>query len=358
MEWHEQYLITFIEAFAMCYILTPIVRSVALRLGFVDKPGGRHIHKIPIPLLGGVAIYLAFILTSLHRVTMDSDLLGLLVGSTVIVVVGIIDDIMELPAKLKFLGQIIAAVIVVLYGIRIEFVTNPFGGMIYLGAWSIPVTILWIVSITNVINFVDGLDGLAAGVSSIAAFSLFVVAAEKGQAAIALLTIALAASGVGFLRYNFNPARIFMGDTGAMFLGFSLATISVIGALKGATTIALAIPVLALGLPILDTAFAIVRRVENGQPFYVADKGHIHHRLLALGLTQRQAVLLIYFITSLLGVSAVIVAQLGILFGYTAVVLIIALLAFGVKRAGIVDTGSHKGMHKIMQKGGPPAVSM
>lgn len=308
------YVSAFVEALVISFVLTPIVRAAALRAGLVYMPNARTVHTQPMPVLGGVAIFVAFVATVLHRAGLGQDLLGLFLGLAIIFVVGVRDDIRELAPLPKFLGQAAAAAVAVYLGIRIEFVTNPFGpGMIYLGPWGIPLTFFWILAMTNVVNFLDGLDGLAAGVSSIASAALFVVAAARGQALAATLAIALAGSAVGFLPYNFNPAKIFMGDAGAMLLGFAIAAVSVEGALKGAATIALVIPMFTLGVPILDTAFAIARRVHNGTPFYQADREHLHHRLLDKGFSHRGAVVFIYLLSGVLASFAVLMARVHIL---------------------------------------------
>jgi UDP-GlcNAc:undecaprenyl-phosphate GlcNAc-1-phosphate transferase len=222
-----------------------------------------------------------------------------------------------------------AAVIFVAFGMQIEFVTNPWGGMFYLGAWGIPLTILWLVAMSNVVNFLDGLDGLAAGVSVIAASAVFIVALMRGQYLVAGLTMALVGSSVGFLRYNFNPARIFMGDSGSMFLGFALAAIAVQGSLKGAMTLGLVVPALAFGVPIADTAFAIIRRKKNGVPISQADRGHFHHRLLDQGFSQKQAVMHIYLLTACLALAGVGLAADSALMIWGAVLLGALVLHFG-----------------------------
>ena len=194
-------------------------------------------------------------------------------------------------------------------GIRAEFITNPFTQqMVFIGHWSIPITIIWVVAFTNIVNFMDGLDGLAAGVSAIAATTIALVAVDKGNMSTALMSFALAGSAIGFLKYNFNPAMVFMGDAGAMFLGYMISGISVLGAYKGPATLALAVPALVLGIPVLDTICAIFRRVRNHTSVSVGDRNHIHHRLLAIGMSQRQAVMTIYSGTILFGAMAVYVA--------------------------------------------------
>lgn len=343
----SSYALAFMEALVVTLVLTPIVRAGALRAGLVYMPNSRTVHRQPMPVLGGIAIFVGFMVVVLHRVGLGRDVLGLLAGAAVVFAVGVRDDIRELRPLPKFAGQIVAAIVAVYLGVRIEFVTNPFGpGMIYLGWWGIPVTFFWILALTNVVNFLDGLDGLAAGVSSIAAFALFCVAAARGQAFAATLAIALAGSAVGFLPFNFNPAKIFMGDAGAMFLGFAIAVISVEGALKGAATIALAIPMFALGVPIIDTAFAIARRVHNGTPFYQADRDHIHHRLLARGFSHRGAVVLIYLVSGVLASFAVLMARVhAVATLYLAVVIALGALVAGVSLPGRVHSRTTGGTH-------------
>ena len=317
-----------LEALIISLVLTPIIRKGAIKAGLVYMPGPRTVHNRPMPVMGGLAIFVALFITVFHRVDLGQDILGLFLGGLIVLAVGMWDDIKELRPLPKLIGQIGAALVAMGFGVRIEFITNPFGsGMIYLGLWGIPLTILWIVGMTNLVNFLDGLDGLAAGVSTIAAFALFFVALSRGQAVTSILAIALAGSALGFLPYNFNPASIFMGDAGAMALGFTLAVISVEGALKGAATIALAVPMFTLGVPIFDTIFSIVRRVHSGTPFYQADKGHIYHHLINNGFSHRGAVMLIYAITGCLGLMAVLMARFGVtLTGYILVALSLSVI--------------------------------
>ena len=307
------HVLAFMIALGMALILTPAVIAFARQTGALDKPDARKVHVRPIPRIGGIGIYAAFMASILVQlifadVTPEfmTSLIGLMIGGTIIVAIGIIDDYCDLPAKVKLLGQIFAAAVLVIgFDVRIDVITDPFGDYIYLEFLAIPATIFWVVGLTNTVNLIDGLDGLAAGVSSIAAVTIFLVAMEEGIPFVAMVTAALAGAAVGFLYYNFNPARIFMGDTGSMFLGFMLAGISVVGAVKSAATIALIVPILALGLPILDTTFAIVRRARNHRPIFKPDKGHLHHRLLAHGFTQKQAVLLMYVVSALFGLCAI-----------------------------------------------------
>ena len=335
--------LAFMIALGMALIITPGVIAFARRTGALDKPDARKVHARPIPRIGGIGIYAAFmvsILVQLLFVDLTPEymmsLIGLMVGGTIVVAIGIIDDYCDLPAKVKLLGQIIAAaVLVVAFDVRIDFITDPLGDFIYLEWFAIPATIFWVVGLTNTVNLIDGLDGLAAGVSSIAAVTIFLVAMEEGIPFVAMLTAALAGAAVGFLYYNFNPARIFMGDTGSMFLGFMLAGISVVGAVKSAATIALIVPILALGLPILDTTFAIVRRARNHRPIFKPDKGHLHHRLLAHGFTQKQAVLLMYVVSGLFGLCALALTVVSPQ-AATLIILIVAAAVFiGARKLGI-----------------------
>lgn len=293
-------------------VSTPLVKKLAHRVGAIDIPkDDRRVHKTPIPRLGGLAIYLGFVLSVLIFFQINQEILGMIIGSTIIVLMGIVDDIKPLSAKLKLAIQIIAAYILVRFGIQIDFVTNFLNPdkVVYLGIFTVPLTIFWIVGITNTVNLIDGLDGLAAGISAIAAITLSYVAFVNNFHEAAILTLIIAGSCIGFLPYNFNPAKIFMGDTGSLFLGFILSAIAINGTIKGATALTMAVPILALGLPIFDTTFAILRRARNGRPIMEADKEHLHHRLLSIGLGQKRAVLVLYFISSLLGASAVLLTN-------------------------------------------------
>ena len=238
---------------------------------------------------------------------------------------------------MKLLGQILAAVILVVFDIKIEWLNNPFGGYFYLEYLSIPFTIFWVISFINVVNLIDGLDGLAAGVSGIASITIILVAVHQGYYPLATLTAALAGGIFGFIHYNFNPATIFMGDTGSMFIGYMLAAISIFGAVKSAATIALIVPAVALGLPIMDTAFAILRRYSNGRPIFQPDKGHLHHRLLALGLTTKQAVLLMYAISIVLSLGAFVLALANVYIACAVIAVIVVAVAIGAKKIGILN---------------------
>ena len=347
-----EYVLAFSLALIVALVITPGVIWLAGKTGALDAPDARKVHKQPIPRIGGLGIYLAFVLAIggvMSSAALDTEiskgLTGLLLGGTMIVALGLIDDYKNLPAKVKLLGQIIAAsVLVIGFDVRIDFISDPFGDYFFFEEYfAIPATIFWIVGITNTVNLIDGLDGLAAGVATIASITIFLVALQQGFIFVAVITAALAGSAMGFLYYNFNPARIFMGDTGSMFLGFILSGVSVIGAVKSAATIALIVPVLALGLPILDTTFAIVRRYRGGVPIFKPDKGHLHHRLLALGFSQRQAVLLMYVISALLGLSAVAMTEVSAWVAIAIAVAVVSAVLYGAKRLGIfrLNTSAH-----------------
>ena len=337
--------LAFMIALGTALVLTPAVIAFARRTGALDQPDARKVHARPIPRIGGIGIYAAFmvsILVQLIFVELTPEfmmsLIGLMVGGTIIVAIGIIDDYCDLPAKVKLLGQILAAAVLVIgFDVRIDFITDPLGDFIYLELFAIPATIFWIVGLTNTVNLIDGLDGLAAGVSSIAAITIFLVAMEEGIPFVAMVTAALAGAAVGFLYYNFNPARIFMGDTGSMFLGFMLAGISVVGAVKSAATIALIVPILALGLPILDTTFAIVRRMRNHRPIFKPDKGHLHHRLLAHDFTQKQAVLLMYVVSALFGLCALALTAVSMQAAILIILIVAAVVFIGARKLGILQ---------------------
>ena len=341
----QTYLVAFTFALAVAYVTTPWVKNMAIKAGALDAPDARKVHKKPIPRMGGLAIYLGFVLAVLASMHVNREIAGLLLGGTMILIVGIIDDMIQLSAKVKLLGQIGAALVLVMFNIRIEWLTNPFGDMLYVDYFSIPLTILWVVGLTNTVNLIDGLDGLAAGVSTIASITILLVALQQNFWTVAILTAALAGAALGFLQHNFNPAKIFMGDTGSMFLGFMLAAISILGTVKSAATIALVVPIMALGLPIMDTAFAIIRRYMNGRPIFKPDKGHLHHRLLELGLTQKQAVLLMYVISGCLGISAIALTEVNKFLGAGIIILLLAAAVFGARKIGVLKTNDSVESH-------------
>ncbi|HCJ09790.1 MAG TPA: undecaprenyl-phosphate alpha-N-acetylglucosaminyl 1-phosphate transferase [Clostridiales bacterium] len=325
-------LVACLVAFATTYLLTPLVRRLAVRVGAVTRPAARSVHTTPTPHLGGLAIYASFAVTLLLIGELPrSETVRILACGLLALGLGTLDDFRDLSPRTKLLGQVLVASLLVGLGVRIHFITNPFGDLIYLGSWSYPLSVLWVVAVMNVVNLADGLDGLAAGICAIAAIAALFASARVGLLPeVTILAAALAGSTVGFLPHNFNPAKIFMGDAGAMFLGFTLAAISIHGALKQTTAVALLVPIVALGLPITDTALAIYRRLRAGRSVGQADRGHLHHRLLDLGLTQRQAVLVMWGVTAWLGLSAVLLSEVSGGLGFVLVMSLglIGLLAF------------------------------
>ena len=300
----------FILAAVVSFASTPLVRKLAFKIGAVDIPkDDRRVHKEAMPLIGGLAIALGVFVGMLIFMPLSRKVISIIIGGSIILIGGIIDDVKDMSARDKMLVQIIAAGVLVFGGTRINFVTNPFsGGILYLGWLSIPISLFWIVGITNTINFIDGLDGLSAGVAMISSLSLMVVASKLGYSNVVILAALLGGACLGFLPHNFNPAKIFMGDTGAMFLGFILATISIEGVMKSVTAVAVLAPVIILGVPIFDTAFAIIRRLLSGQSVATADRGHLHHRLLDRGFSQKKAVLILYGLSAVFGVFAILIS--------------------------------------------------
>lgn len=310
----EVLFVPFFVATVLSLVFTPLVRRLSIKFGLVDIPkDNRRVHKKPIPLAGGLAIFLSLLISFLIFMPLTRAYIAFLIGAFIIVAIGLYDDKYNMSAKAKFSFQILAAIVLILGGVRIDFFTNPFYGkepLIYLEILSIPITIFWVVGITNTINLIDGLDGLACGISSIASLSLMFVAFRYQNIPMAILASILAGSCLGFLPYNFNPARIFMGDTGALLLGFVLSFLTIEGVMKSVAIIAVFIPILILGVPIFDTTFAIIRRKLSGKKISEADKGHLHHKLLYRGLSQRQTVISLYCVSILFGVLGNIISTL------------------------------------------------
>ena len=348
---------TIIAAFAVAavlsYFFTPPVKNFAHKVGAIDVPkDARRMHKKPIPRLGGLAIYGGFLCSILIFGQLDETMLCVLLGAAIIVALGIFDDVLALGAKLKFVVQIVAAAIPVCIGdLQIGLFTNlnplsdtPF---VHLGILAVPATIIWIVGITNAVNLIDGLDGLAVGVSSIAAITMLAVALLTGNMPIAITMAALAGACIGFMPYNLNPAKIFMGDTGSTFLGYMLATVSIMGLFKFYAVISFAVPFLILGLPIFDTANAIIRRVAAGRSPMSPDRGHVHHKLIDMGFNQKQAVAILYAISATLGLTAVVLTSSG---EVKAIVLLLAVLAAILVGACIIYGADHWSKHASENK--------
>lgn len=361
------YIMGFVIALILALSLTPLVKRFAFKIGAIDKPNYRKVHTRIMPRLGGLAIYAAFIVAVLavlpfvpERMLSSYDLnliFSIMAGGTIIVLLGALDDRIELSAKIKLLGQIAAACVVVFgFGVKIDLVNVPFGATMQpIADWlSIPLTILWIVGVTNAINLIDGLDGLAAGVSGIAIATILVMALVMGFEPTILLSCVLLGGIVGFLFYNFHPAKIFMGDSGSLFLGFCLATLSMIG-FKQVTLVSFVTPLLIIGVPLSDTFFAIVRRWINKQPIFAPDKGHLHHRLRDLGFSHRRTVLIIYGIAAFFGCCAIVQSTLvqspaanWITFG--VIVILTFLLQIGAELIGIVDKTRRPVINFIQRK--------
>lgn len=316
--------------FLFSLVLTPFVRFLALRLNAVDQPNKRRMNTSPMPTMGGLGIYIAFVLSSLilfKEIIPLRHLIPIIFGGTIVVLTGLIDDIKEISPKQKTLGILIASLVIYFVaGIHFDQLTLPFLGLIHLGWLSLPMTILWIMAITNAFNLVDGLDGLASGLSIISLTTIGIIGyffLHPNTLYIPILIFILVASIAGFFPYNFYPAKIYLGDTGALFLGFMISVLSLQG-LKNATLITVITPMVILGVPITDTVFAMIRRVINKQPISSADKMHLHHRLLSLGFSHRGAVLTIYTLALLFSLIAFLVSYNQNIYG--TILLILSLL--------------------------------
>jgi UDP-GlcNAc:undecaprenyl-phosphate GlcNAc-1-phosphate transferase len=324
-----KYILIFLIAAGTAYIFTPVALRLAVKIGAMDVPNDdRRMHTNPIPRLGGIAIYLGTIISIVLMLPFSLEVTGILIGGTVILITGIIDDIYKLSPWAKLTCQAVSAIIVFAFGVRIHFIGVPLGSGYLYFPWiiSLIITVIWIAGITNTINLIDGLDGLAAGVAAIASLSLAYIAYINQRPEVALVTLAVAGSAMGFLPFNFNPAKIFMGDGGSLFLGFMLAAVSIVGPMKGAAAIATIIPVLVLGLPIFDTAFAIFRRIMKRKPIMEADKEHLHHRILSKGMDQKRTVIVFYTLSGILGIAAVLVNNNMFVYGALLIILTFALV--------------------------------
>jgi len=333
-------LVAFLLSLVAALLLTPLVRVVAVRLGAIDHAlTSRKIHGKPIPRMGGLAIILAFCLPLLGLLFWDTGVgrlfwanarlaLGLVAGGLAIAALGVFDDLRGSGAKHKLVIQFAVAALMWWVGFRVEQISTPFGAPLELGVLGFPLTLLWIAGVTNAMNLIDGLDGLAGGVAFAAVAATFWVSFDSSQLLMALLMASLGGALLGFLRYNFNPASIFMGDTGSMFLGFVLATTSLHTHQKASTAVALLVPIVALALPIGDTLLSMARRVVRGQRVFSSDRGHIHHRLMALGLSHRATVLVLYGISAILAGIAVQMNRADAIqtLAYLAALVVLALL--------------------------------
>lgn len=325
-----------IFSFALAYLVSfaavPIVRVLAFKMNAVDVPKDeRRMHKKPIPRWGGAAIYLGFIVSvACFTPVIDERLVGILLGSLIIVVTGILDDKYALKASLKLLGQCIAAIVVISFGVRINAFNDllKFAKSPELTFWfSVVVTFGWIIIVTNAVNLIDGLDGLAASISGISAFALVFICIITGKYDMAVIFVAIAGACMGFLPFNHYPAKIFMGDSGALFLGYILSTMSVLAFLQGYSAMSFIVPIIVLAIPIFDTSFAIVRRLYHHKGIMSADRGHLHHRLIDSGFTQKETVTIMSTFSALLSIAAIILTSKGI---NRTIVLILAMILLGV----------------------------
>ena len=312
-----QYLLSFFGAAILALVITPLALALAVKYRAFDRPGLRKVHVKAVPVLGGVAIMLT-VLSGLWLArlawpgTYADDtvkLAAFTAGSLLIFGVGLYDDLKDASVGLRFFVQFGAALILVLAGYNIRALPNPLGGSLELGAMSYLFTMLWIVFFVNAINFIDGLDGLAGGITAIACLTIFFSAGSSGEALIALLALITAGCMLGFLPFNFHPARIFMGDSGATFLGFALGAMTALGTMKSIATIALLVPIAALGVPIFDTVSSVIRRTSRGQKFWQADKEHVHHLLITMGFSHQGAVTYLYSASAFFGLLAVLLAS-------------------------------------------------
>jgi UDP-GlcNAc:undecaprenyl-phosphate GlcNAc-1-phosphate transferase len=368
------YIAAFTAALLAGIFFTPFVRWAALRLGAVDRRGSRHVHAGSIPRLGGVAIAAGWCLPLVTFFPLDAfgretlghstgHLIGVVGGGIGLCIIGAIDDLRGLRAYQKLLAQIAAACFAYAYGFQIDAISLPFLGTLAMGAFALPVTVLWIVGITNAVNLIDGLDGLAAGVAFFAALTGFVVAVLNGSTLVGLVLASMMGVLLAFLFFNFNPARIFMGDSGSYLLGYVLATTSLTGALqqKASTAVSLLVPIIALGLPIFDTLFSMFRRFLERRPIFSPDRGHIHHRLLDLGLTQRRAVMLLYGVSIAFAACSIAISlgrswETGIAL-LSASIVVFLLMRFsgyseylyriGRSKAAVYDTAAEKLRHAV-----------
>ena len=335
----KYYLTTILIAFGLSAGLTPLVRRLCLRMGWVDHPGPRRINKKPVPRGGGIAIYTGFVIALIVFIltgpmgTERNKLFGLLVASFVIFLVGFADDTQGLTPRRKLFYQVVAAEVAYLFGFSIIKVSMPLGGAFHAPALvGMGLTIFWIVGFTNAVNLLDGLDGLAAGVIAIISGSIFFAAIKNHNPVVAVLSIGIIGSALGFLPYNFYPAKIFMGDTGSMFLGFVMALTTIEGTIKGATFVTFFVPVIAMGVPVLDTGLSIVRRLIRRKDVFTADKEHMHHKLLVQEGTQRDAVIKLYFLTICFGSIAIGLSGLKGVWAFFGVILTaLATLRFVMK---------------------------
>ncbi len=327
---YTQVIWAFVASLVTVLVCTPLVIKLAVKIGAVDKPNERKVHRQLMPRLGGLAIFLGVIAGYFAGGLYNEKITSITIGAILIVMMGVLDDKYGLSARTKLVGQIIVAVIIVTSGLKIEFTNLPFIGRVHFGIWAYPITIFWIVAITNAMNLIDGLDGLSAGISGIGIATIAVMAGVNDKALILLMSVILLGSIIGFLFYNFYPAKIFMGDTGSLFLGYAISILSLLGLYKSVTLFSFIIPMIILGVPVFDTTFAVIRRLVNRTPISAPDKFHLHHRLLALGISHRNTVLLIYTFGILFSLIALLLSKStlwGSIFIVITLLIVIELIA-------------------------------
>ena len=311
----KTYLVVLILSAITSFLMTPWARSLAFKIGAVDLPNSRKVHTGAMPRLGGVAVIIGFLACWIGFYLVDNRiseafqnyekrLLGLLFGTLVMLALGIYDDIKGANARKKFAVQILAGLLLIFSGIRIETLSNPFGSPLHLGVWSTPITLLWIVGVTNAINLLDGIDGLATGVAACISLTLGVFSIFMDNILLAILSLSLTGACLGFLPHNYFPARIFLGDSGSLVIGFVLSAIGIMSVFKAPTAVALAVPLLIFALPIFDTGSVVIGRLLRGDSVFEADRSHVHHRLLELGWTHKKAAGFLYILTGVLAVCA------------------------------------------------------
>ncbi len=325
-------------AFVVAAAVTPAAIKIAPKIGAMDIPKDeRRMHKKPMPRFGGIAIYLGIMVALVIFALKDKGVTSVMTGCTLIYMLGLIDDLKDLKPLVKLCGQIVCATVVYIMGVRIEFITNYFGpgNMAFGDVACFIITVLWLIAITNAVNLIDGLDGLAAGIAAISALCIGYVAYIHGQYVPTLAMMAIAGAALGFLPYNFNPAKIFMGDSGSELLGFSIAAVSILGTVKSATIVVVIIPALVLGLPIFDTVMAILRRLAKHQSIGTADKDHLHHRIMKAGFGQKRAVMILYCISGIMGIVAVLYSR-GLTVEYLGLTAVAIMLIYVL----LSDTGN------------------
>lgn len=329
----------FIISLVATLILVFPIKKFAVKIGAMDVPDHRKVHKEPTPRLGGLAIFLGVCTSLIYLRPTNDYFMEIIIGAIIIVVTGVLDDKFQIRPIIKLAGQLLAAGVVISGGLVIERITIPFLGLVELNHFSLIITVLWIVGISNAINLIDGLDGLASGVSTIALSSILIMAVTDSRVFVIYLCAILIGSNLGFLYHNFHPAKIYMGDTGSMFLGYMISVISILGLFKNVTLFSFVIPIIVLALPIFDTLFSIVRRMINGEGIMMPDKSHIHHQLLAAGFSHRNTVLLLYAFSCTFGLLAILFSNASLSLALIITLVFVILLHLFAEVVGVVGKG-------------------